>query len=55
MRKSSTEATINLKELNKILPSYILNEVGEDTNDINHNEEFKSNKIFNEKVSKIFF
>jgi hypothetical protein len=55
MRKSSGEAIINTKELNKILPSYLLNEVEEDNINYNLNEELNYNTNFNEKVSKIFF
>ena len=55
MRKSSGEAIINTKELNKILPSYLLNEVEEDNINYNLNEELNYNINYNEKVSKIFF
>ena len=55
MRKSSGEAIINTKELNKILPSYLINEVEEDNINYNLNKEINYNTNFNEKVSKIFF
>ena len=51
MRKSSGETTINTNELNKILPSYLLNEVEEDNLDINLNENSTLNNYSNEKVS----
>ena len=50
MRKSSGETTINTNDLNKILPSYLLNEVEENNLDINLNENSTLNKS-NEKVS----
>ena len=50
MRKSSGETTINTNDLNKILPSYLLNEVKEDNLDINLNEQSTINNS-NEKVS----
>ena len=55
MIKSSAEATISTKELNKILPSYLLKEVEEDTKVTNLNEKSKFNTIFNGKVSHKFF
>ena len=55
MRKSSGDLTINSNELNKILPSYLLNEMEEDNKDKNLKEESKINNFYNEKVSKIFF
>ena len=55
MRKSSGDLTINSNELNKILPSYLLNEMEEDNKDKNLKEESKKNNFYNEKVSKIFF
>ena len=55
MRKSSAETTINTKELNKILPSYLLKEVEEDTKVNNLSEESKFKAVFNGKVSKIIF
>ena len=50
MRKSSGDTTINTNDLNKILPSYLLNEVKEDNLDINLNEQSTINNS-NEKVS----
>ena len=50
MRKSSEEPKFSQNELNKILPSYILNEVEEDKNSQN-NEGNKINNFFKEKVS----
>ena len=51
MRKSSGETTISTNELNKILPSYLLNEVEEDNLKINLNEKSTLNNFSNEKVS----
>ena len=55
MIKSSSEITISNKELNKMLPSYLLKEVEKDTKVSNLNEESIFNTIFNGKVSKIIF
>ena len=55
MIKSSSEITISKKELNKMLPSYLLKEVEKDTKVSNLNEESIFNTIFNGKVSKIIF
>jgi len=55
MRKSSGDSIINSNELNKILPSYLVNEMEEDNKDKNLKEESKINNFYNEKVSKIFF
>ena len=52
MRKSTEDEMLNTKELNKILPSYLLNEVKEDNKDLFLYEEEKNNDIFNDKVSK---
>ena len=51
MRKSSGEAIFNSNELNKILPSYLLNEVEEHNKDKNYNEKSEINNFLNEKVS----
>lgn len=51
MRQSSGEAIININELNRILPSYLLNEVEEDNKSQNNIEETKIKSIHNEKVS----
>ena len=51
MRKSSEEPKFSQNELNKILPSYILNEVEEDKKSLNNNEGNKINNFLNEKVS----
>ena len=51
MIKSSGEAKIKAKELNKILPSYLVNEIEQDNIDINDNQKASINKIYNEKVS----
>ena len=51
MRKSSGEAIFNSKELNKILPSYLLNEVEEYNKDKDYNEKTEINNFLNEKVS----
>jgi hypothetical protein len=55
MRKSSAETTINTKELNKMLPSYLLKEFEEDAKINNLSEESKFKAVFNGKVSKIIF
>ena len=55
MIKSSEETTISTKELNKILPSYLLKEVEEDTKVTNLNEKSKFKTNFNGKVSNNFF
>ena len=55
MRKSSGEQILfNSSELNKILPSYLINEVKEDNKRKNSNEETEIKNFINEKVSKIF-
>ena len=54
MRKSSGEQIFNSSELNKILPSYLINEVKEDNKRKNSNEETEIKNFINEKVSKIF-
>ena len=51
MRQSSGEAIINEKELNRILPSYLLCEVEEDNKSQSNIEETKINNIHNDKVS----
>ena len=53
MRESSEDPKLNSKELNKILPSYLLNEVKEDNKDLYYNEKEKRHYYFNNKVSKI--
>ena len=57
MRKTSTsEPIFNIAELNKILPSYLLNEVEEDDKDKKNNKESVLDNFSNGKnVSKIFF
>ena len=45
MRQSSGEAIININELNRILPSYLLNEVEEDNKSHNNIGETKINSI----------
>ena len=54
MRKSPGEQIFNSSELNKILPSYLINEVKEDNKRKNSNEETEIKNFINEKVSKIF-
>ena len=54
MRKSSGEQIFNSSELNKILPSYLINEVKDDNKRKNSNEETEIKNFINEKVSKIF-
>ena len=51
MRQSSGETEINLNELNRILPSYLLYEVEEDNKSQSDIEENKINNIHNKKVS----
>ena len=51
MRKDSEEQIFNSNELNRILPSYLLNEVKEDNLDNNKNKEQILNNFINEKVS----
>ncbi len=56
MRKTSGESIFNSTELNRILPSYLLNEVGEDDKDKKNREEYMMGDFSNGKnVSKIFF
>ena len=55
MRKFSGDSTINTKELNKILPSYLLNEMEEDNKNKNCIEGEKIQNFHNQKVNKIFF
>lgn len=54
MRQSSGEPIISTKELNKILPSYLLSEMDEDNKNEIQKEEIKTNNFYDEKVSKIF-
>lgn len=51
MRQSSEEPKFSKNELNKILPSYILNEVEEDKNLQDNIKGNKINNYFKEKVS----
>ena len=51
MRKSTGEPMLNINELNKILPSYLVNEVEEYNIDNNLNKQTKINDVSNEKVS----
>ena len=52
MRNSSGEPMLSINELNKILPSYLVNEVEEDNIDNNLNRKSIINNVFsNEKVS----
>ena len=56
MRKPTREPIINPSELNRILPSYLLNEVDEDVKDKKSKEESILDSFSNGKnVSKIFF
>ena len=57
MRKTSTsEPIFNIAELNKILPSYLLNEVEEDDKDKKNNEETLLDTFSNgNNVSRIIF
>ena len=55
MRKVASESILNSTELNRILPSYLLNEVEEDNKNIKNNEELMLDNFSNGKtVSKIF-
>ncbi len=55
MRKVASESILNSTELNRILPSYLLNEVEEDDKNIKNNEELMLDNFSNGKtVSKIF-
>ena len=56
MRKTTGEPIFNSNELNRILPSYLLNEVEEDDKDKKSNEEPMLDNFSNAKnVRKIFF
>ena len=55
MRKSSGDTTINSNELNKMLPSYLFNEMEEDYKNKNCSEGEKNYNLYKEKVIKIFF
>ena len=57
MRKTSTsEPIFNIAELNKILPSYLLNEVEENDKDKKNNEETLLDTFSNgNNVSRIIF
>ena len=56
MRKPTREPIFNPSELNRILPSYLLNEVDEDVKDKKSKEESILDRFSNGKnVSKIFF
>ena len=56
MRKTSGEPIFNSTELNRILPSYLHNEVEEDDKDKKNNKESVLDNFSNgKKVSKIFF
>ena len=55
MKKASGESIFNSTELNRILPSYLLNEVGEDDKDKKNSEESMMGNFSNGKnVSKSF-
>ena len=56
MNKSSGDDIISTNDLNKILPSDLLNEMeGDYINNFIEKEEMKINNFFNEEVSKILF
>ena len=56
MRKTTGEPIFNTNELNRILPSYLINEVEEDDKDKkNHKESVLDNFSNRKNVSKIFF
>ena len=55
MRKTTGGPIFNSNELNRILPSYLLNEVEEDAKDKKNNKESMLDSFSNGKnVSKIF-
>ncbi len=56
MNKSYGDDIISTNDLNKILPSDLLNEMeGDYINNFIEKEEMKINNFFNEEVSKILF
>ena len=56
MRKTTGEPIFNSTELNRILPSYLLNEVEEDDKDKKNNEEMPLDTFSNgNNVSRIIF
>lgn len=56
MNKSYGDDIISTNDLNKILPSDLLDEMeGDYINNFIEKEEMKINNFFNEKVSKILF
>ena len=53
MRTKTKEPFFNSKELNKILPSYLLDEINEQQEDRSHNNEIYINDIFKKENKKV--
>ena len=52
MRSQTKEPLFNSKELNKILPSYLLDEIDEDNKDQNHSNENQVCDLVHQKGNK---
>ena len=52
MRSQTKEPLFNSKELNKILPSYLLDEIDEDNKDQNHSNENQVYDLVHQKENK---
>ena len=52
MRKSSGDTTINSNELNKMLPSYLLNEIDVEKKETKHKSKNKQDLLVHEKELK---
>ena len=50
MKKITKESKLNPKELNKILPSYLIDEIEDNKNAQDENFEFKSDKLNNVSI-----
>ena len=53
MKETTLESKLNPKELNKILPSYLIDELEDSKNDNDENLQIKSNELI--KVSIIIY
>ena len=53
MKEATVESKLNPKELNKILPSYLIDELEDSKNDNDENLQIKSNELI--KVSIIIY